>query len=171
MKKAIALVVSCLVLAVSVRAVEDDLDKQLEKLRSRIRFKAFKEKYESGQLKERGRRRSLGYVCGREWVEYDGMLEGWYESGAKKCEIPYKGGELDGVALNWFPSGKKKYIVAWKSGKKDGDFTVFYDSDVVSSRGRFSEGSLMVADFFDPSGKKVTREEWLAISGNRPFWN
>jgi hypothetical protein len=106
-----SLAIFATLLAVTVLRADDDLDKQFEKLRSSIPFKAYEEKYANGQIKERGRIRFLGYVCGREWTEYDGLREGWYASGAKECEISYKNGDRDGVALNWFANGKKKYIV------------------------------------------------------------
>src|SRR4051812_15610518 len=122
-----------------VRAADDDPDKQFEKWRSSVPFKAYEEKYPNGQIKERGQMRFLGYVCGRARTEYEGLREGWYASGTKECEILYKNGDRDGVALNWFPNGKKKYSVKWKKGKRDGDFTVFYDSEVVSAQGRFSD--------------------------------
>src|SRR5438045_6428525 len=136
--KASFAIFAALVLVTALRA-EDDIDKQLDKLRSSIPFKAYEQKYANGQTKERGQMRFLGYVCGRAWTEYDGLREGWYASGAKECEIWYKNGDRDGVALNWFPNGKKKYSVEWKRGKRDGKFTVFYDSEVVSAKGHFSD--------------------------------
>ena len=148
-----------------------DLDRHLANLRRTIPFKPYEERYANAQIKERGRMRFLGFVCGQAWTEYDGMLDGWYESGVKECEMPYKNGELDGVALNWFPNGNRKYWVTWKSGKRDGEFTVFYDSEIVSSKGRFSSGDLVQAAFFDREGKSVTREQWLAIPLNRSFWD
>lgn len=170
MKASLAIVIMLLAVAV-VRGADDDLDKQLEKLRRSIPFKSYEEKYTNGQIKERGQMRFLGFVCGRAWTEYDGLREGWYESGTKECEIPYKNGDRDGVALNWFPNGKKKYIVTWRKGKRDGDFTVFYDSEVVSSKGRFSDGVVAQAEFFDRAGKRITRDQWLEILRNRSFWD
>ena len=166
-----SLAIFATLLAITALRADDDVDKQLEKLRGSIPFKAYEEKYANGQIKERGRMRFLGYVCGRAWTEYDGLREGWYESGAKECEISYKDGERNGVALNWFENGKKKYIVTWRKGKRDGDFTVFYDSEVVSAKGRFSDETVAQAEFFDPAGKPITREQWLAIPGNRSFWD
>ena len=86
---------------VTALPAEDDLDKQLDKLRNSIPFTAYEEKYANGQIEERGRMRFLGYVCGQAWTEYDGLREGWYASGAKECEMSYKNGKRDGVALNW----------------------------------------------------------------------
>jgi MORN repeat variant len=166
-----SLAIFATLLAVTVLRADDDLDKQFEKLRSSIPFKAYEEKYANGQIKERGRIRFLGYVCGREWTEYDGLREGWYASGAKECEISYKNGDRDGVALNWFANGKKKYIVTWRKGRRDGDFTVFYDSEVVSAKGRFSDEVVAQAEFFDREEKRITRDQWLEIPGNRPFWD
>jgi hypothetical protein len=156
--------------SVAVYAADDDFDKALAKLRASIPFKPYEERFANGKVRERGRARCLGVVCGNLWTEYDGLLEGWYESGVKECEIPHKNGDRDGVALNWFPNGKKKYIVTWKNGKRDGDFTMFYDSEAVSATGRFSDEVLKEADFFDRDGKRVTREQWLAIPSNRQFW-
>lgn len=155
----------------NVTSADDDLEKQLARLRSTIPFKPYEEKYADGKLKERGRGRFLGIVCGRPWTEYDGLFEGWYDSGVKECEMHYKDGNRDGVALNWFPNGKKKYSVTWRKGKRDGDFTVFYDSEVISAKGRFKEESLVQADFFDREGKPITRDQWLQIPRNRSFWN
>jgi MORN repeat variant len=157
--------------ATAVCAADDDLDKQFEKLRSSIPFKAFEEKYANGQIKERGHMRFLGYVCGTAWTEYDGLREGWYASGAKECEIWYKNADRDGLALNWFPNGKKKYSVEWKRGKRDGNFTVFYDSEAVSAKGRFSDETVVEAEFFDRAGKRIPQDRWLEIPGNRSFWN
>ena len=170
MKAAFAILVTLLAVT-AVRAADDDLDRQLEKLRSSIPFKTYEEKYPNGQIRERGRMRFLGYVCGRVWTEYDGLREGWYASGEKECEIQYRKGDRDGVALNWFPNGKKKYIVTWKRGKRDGDFTVFYESEVVSAKGRFSDEAVAQVEFFDQTGKRITREQWLEIPRNRSFWN
>ena len=170
MRALLAIFISLLA-ATAVRAADDDLDKQLEKLRSSIPFKTYEEKYANGQIKERGRMRFLGYVCGRAWTDYDGLREGWYASGAKECEISYKNGDRDGAALNWFPNGKKKYIVTWRNGKRDGDFTVFYDSEMVSAKGRFSDEVVVQAEFFDRTGKPITRDQWLEIPPNRSFWN
>lgn len=155
----------------AVGAADDDLDKQLENLRSAIPFKAYEEKYPNGQIRERGQMRFLGYVCGKAWTEYDGLREGWYASGTKECEISYRNGDRDGVALNWFQNGKKKYSVTWKKGKRDGDFTVFYDSEIVSAKGRFNDEMVVQAEFFDRAGKPITREQWVEIPGNRSFWN
>jgi len=158
--------------AATVAFADDELDKILADVRSRnVAFTPYSEKYRNGQLRERGLRRYLGIVCGKAWTDYDGLREGWYESGVKECEIHYKGGDRDGVALNWFPNGKKKYAVTWSKGKRDGAFAVYYDSEVVSARGRFKEEVLAQAEFFDREGKRVTKEQWLAIAGNRSFWN
>ena len=170
MRALLAIFISLLA-ATAVRAADDDLDLQLEKLRSSIPFQPYEEKYTNGQVRERGQMRFLGYVCGRAWTDYDGLLEGWYASGAKECEISYKNGDRDGVAINWFPNGKKKYIVTWRKGRRDGDFTVFYDSEVVSAKGHFSEEVVAQPEFFDRAGKQITRDQWLAIPGNRSFWN
>ena len=170
MKASLAILVTLLAVA-AVLGADEEFDKQLEKLRSSIPFKAYEEKYANGQIKERGQVRFLGYVCGREWTEYDGLLEGWYVSGAKECEISYKNGDRNGVALNWFANGKKKYIVTWRKGKRDGDFTIFYDSEVISAKGRFSDEVVAQAEFFDQTGKQITRDQWLEIPRNRQFWN
>src|SRR3954453_19359692 len=151
----------------AVRAADDELDKEFEKMRASVPFKQFEEKYANGQIKERGQMRFLGYVCGRAWTEYDGLREGWYASGAKECEIWYKNGDRDGVALNWFPNGKKKYSVEWKRGKRDGTFTVFYDSEVVSAKGCFSREIVANAEFFHRSGNRIPQREGLEIPGNR----
>jgi antitoxin component YwqK of YwqJK toxin-antitoxin module len=155
---------------VTALPAEDDVDKQLDKLRSSIPFTAYEQKYASGQIEERGRMRFLGYVCGQAWTEYDGLREGWYASGAKECEMSYKNGKRDGVALNWFANGKRKCIVTWKNGRRDGDFTVFYDSEVISAKGRSSEEVVAQVEFFDREGKPITRDQWLEIPGNRSFW-
>jgi antitoxin component YwqK of YwqJK toxin-antitoxin module len=169
MKASTAIFIS-LFAVTALRAADDDADKQFAKLRSSIPFQAYEARYPNGQIKERGRMRFLGYVCGREWTDYDGLFEGWYASGTKECEILYKNGDRDGVSLNWFPNGNKKYIVTWSKGKRDGDFTVFYDSEVVSAKGRFTEEIVAQVEFFDQAGKRITRDHWLQIPGNRSFW-
>jgi hypothetical protein len=167
--RSIALLILLAVTAVA--ASDDELEQELEKLRSSIPFKAYEEKYPNGQLRERGQMRFLGYVCGQAWTEYNGLREGWYASGSKECEISYQNGERDGVSLNWFPNGKRKYIVNWKRGKRDGNFTVFYDTEIVSAKGRFNDEVLVKGEFFDRAGKPLTREQWLEIPGNRSFWH
>jgi hypothetical protein len=142
MKASLAIFIS-LFAVTPLRAADDDADKEFAKLRSSIPFQAYEAKYPNGQIKERGRMRFLGYVCGRDRTDYDGLFEGWYASGTKECEISYKNGDRDGVSLNWFPNGNKKYIVTWSKGKRDGDFTVFYDSEAVARKSSRGPNSLI----------------------------
>jgi antitoxin component YwqK of YwqJK toxin-antitoxin module len=75
------------------------------------------ERYANGQV-----RREATYRGG----VLDGVVRGWYESGAREYERTYRGGLEVGEHRGWYDSGALKFVYHFRNGMSDGEQRQWY---------------------------------------------
>ena len=119
---------------------------------------------------ERNRSDYLGTMCGRDYYDYDGIREVWYENGNKRIEFGYKNGKRHGCSTSWYENGTKKQVVNFIDGIRGGEFELYYEDGKLSAKGVFANDKPNNVTMYNRDGVTINDEKyWMSLSNNNHY--